>query len=100
MNAMGRGDPMDNRKPSFFVRFFVVLLVTALLLGLAAYGALYVLLKGPSDYAGGLFAAGVEDVPLGNTVLHLFLSDEEIDRYQKADENSGEEAERMYSVYP
>ena len=98
MSSVGRGDPMDKKKPSFFARFFVVLLVTVMLIGIAGYGALYVLLKGPSDYAGSLFAEAVERVPMSDTVLHLFLSDEEIASYQDADE--GDKVEQMFSVYP
>ena len=96
-----RNDPMENRKPSFFKRFLLVLLVTLLLAGAAGYGALYILLKGPSPYAGGLFAAAVEDTALGNAVLHLFLSDEEIEKCVQAAETDGSgETEAMFSVYP
>ena len=96
-----RNDPMENRKPSFFKRFLLVLLVTLLLAGAAGYGALYVLLKGPSPYAGGLFVAAVEDAVLGDAVLHLFLTDEEIGKRRQAAEADGSgETEVMFSVYP
>lgn len=94
-----RADPMENRKPSFLGRFLLVLLVTLLLLGTAAYGALHILLKGPSPYAGGMFAAAVEDTVLGDGLLHLFLSDEEIQQRKLAADDS-RETEIMYSVYP
>ncbi len=94
-----RNDPIENRKPSFFKRFLAVLLVTLLLAGLAGYGAMFILLKGPSPYAGGLFAAAVEDEVFGDAVLHLFLSDEEIQQRKQAADDSGE-TEAMFSVYP
>lgn len=96
-----RTDPIENRKPSFFKRLLLVLLVTLLLVGAAAYGALYILLKGPSPYAGGVFAAAVEDAAVGDAVLHLFLNDEEIQkRKQAADTDGNGETEAMFSVYP
>lgn len=98
MSTVGRGDPMDKKKPSFFARFFAVLLVTVLLLGAAGYGALYILLKGPSDYAAAMFVEAVADVPPANALLRLFLSDAEIDAYQGYDD--GDTTEQMFSVYP
>lgn len=96
-----RTDPIENRKPSFFKRFLLVLLVTVLLACAAGCGALYVLLKGPSPYAAGKFVAAVEDVVLGDTVLHLFLSDEEIAKRKQIVEADGSgAAETMFSVYP
>ena len=94
-----RTDPMENKKPSFFKGVLLVLLVTLLLIGAAGYGALHILLKGPSPYAGGVFAEAVEDAVLGDAVLHLFLSDEEIEQRKCAADDSGE-TETMYSVYP
>ena len=96
-----RSDPIENRKPSFFKRFLLVLLVTVLLAGVAGYGALYVLLKGPSLYAAGSFVAAVEDVVFGDALLHLFLSDEEIlKRRQTVGADGSGETEAMFSVYP
>lgn len=94
-----RTDPMENRRPSFFKRFLLALLVTLLLFGAAAYGALHILLKGPSPYAGGMFARAVEDVAAGDAILHLFLGDEEIHQRKCAADDS-EETETMFSVYP
>ena len=94
-----RTDPMENKKPSFFKGVLLVLLVTLLLIGAAGYGALHILLKGPSPYAGGVFAEAVEDAVLGDAVLHLFLSDEEIEQRKCAADDSGE-TKTMYSVYP
>ena len=94
-----RTDPMENKKPSFFKGVLLVLLVTLLLIGVASYGALHILLKGPSPYAGGVFAEAVEDAFLGDAVLHLFLSDEEIEQRKCAADDSGE-TKTMYSVYP
>ena len=95
-----RTDPIENKKPSFFKRFLGVLLVTVLLLGAAGYGTLYILLKGPSPYAAGLFAAAVEDVFLGDAVLHLFLSDEEIATCKQIADADGADETVMFSVYP
>ena len=97
MHTVGRGDPMEKRRPSLFARFLAVLLATILLLGVAVYGGLYILLEGPSHYAGGLFAAAVADTPVGDAVLHLFLTDAEIAAYQSAEDNHGEQ---LFSVYP
>ena len=94
-----RNDPIENRKPSIFKRFLLVLLVTLLLIAAAGYGALHILLKGPSPYAGGLFIEAVEDVAFGDTLLHLFLSDEEIEQRKFAVDDS-RETETMFSVYP
>ncbi len=101
MNTAGRNDPMERKKPSFFKRTLIVLLVTLLLLGMGSYGALYILLEGPSDYAAGLFAHAVEELPYGDTVLHLFLSDEEIHRDKLvADVDSDGCTGTVFSVYP
>ena len=54
---------------------------------------------GPSDYAGDMFAAAVEDVPFGDTVLRLFLSDAEIERAQTLNDQ-GNAGEQLFSVYP
>ena len=94
-----RTDPMENKKPSFFKGVLLVLLVTLLLIGVAGYGALHILLKGPAPYAGGVFAEAVEEITFGDTLLHLFLSDEEIEQRKCAADDSGE-TETMYSVYP
>lgn len=94
-----RTDPMENKKPSFFKGVLLVLLVTLLLIGAAGCGALHILLKGPSPYAGGVFAEAVEDAVLGDAVLHLFLSDEEIEQRKCIADDSGE-TKTMYSVYP
>ena len=94
-----RTDPMENKKPSFFKGVLLVLLVTLLLIGVAGYGALHILLKGPSPYAGGVFAEAVEEITFGDTLVHLFLSDEEIEQRKCAADDSGE-TETMYSVYP
>lgn len=92
---------MENRKPSFLKRFLVILLVTLLLLGAAGYGGLYILLKGPSMYAGGLFADAVEDEAMGLVLLHLFLTDEEIHREQHATGVDSEGCDDLvYSIYP
>lgn len=105
METAVRNDVVENRRPSVFKRILAVLLVTVLLLGAAGFGGLYVLLKGPSPYAGGLFAAAVADTAVGEKLLGLFLTPEELEqRLQTAQEQvpdqDGGEAESLFSVYP
>ena len=93
-------DSVGRKKPSFFKRFLVVLLVTAMLVAAAAYGGLYIMLKGPSDYAAGLFVTAVEDVPFGPALLHLYVTDAEIDQCKLAVVVENGETVKQFSVYP
>ena len=59
-------------------RCLVVLLVTILLLVLALYGVMFVLAKGPSNYARELFVMSVRETSAVGFLANLYLSDEEI----------------------
>lgn len=99
MESAVRNDMTENRKPSVLKRFLVLLLVTLLLFAGGGYGGLYVLLKGPSVRAGDRLIAVVADHAVGNAVVHLFLTSEEIEqRLETAQDESGEE--KQFSVYP
>ena len=99
MDAAERTEINELKKPSVFKRAVVVLLVTLLLLGVGAYGGLYVLLKGPSPYLGTAFVSAVADNELMYAVLQTVLTPQEIREYQQvAQTNSGEDL--MYAVHP
>ena len=99
MDAAERTEINELKKPSVFKRAVVVLLVTLLLLGVGAYGGLYVLLKGPSPYLGTAFVSAVADNELMYVVLQTVLTPQEIREYQQvAQTNSGEDL--MYAVHP
>ena len=99
MDPAERTEINEHKKSSVFTRTVAVLLVTVLLLGLAAYGGLYVLLKGPSLYLGTAFVSAVADNELMNVVLQSVLTPQEIREYQQmAQTNSGEEL--LYAVHP
>ena len=105
METAVRTEIAEKRRPSVIKRLLAVLLVTALLLAAAGYGGLYVLLKGPSVYAGDLFTAALADSTPGNAILRLFLTPEEItSRQQSAQEQipdqNGSGTEQLFSVYP
>ena len=100
MKAAAQYDSVERKKPSFFRRFLAVLLVTAMLISAAAYGGLYIMLKGPSDYAAGLFITAVEDVPFATVLLHVFLSDAEIEECKLAVVVENGETVKQFSVYP
>lgn len=99
MESAVRNDLTENRKPSVFKRVLVLLLVTLLLFAAGAYGGMYVLLKGPSACAGSQAAAAMAENPVGNAVLHLFLTDEEIGLHREQAQNECG-AEKQFSVYP
>lgn len=90
----------ETKKPSVVKRIFILLLVTVLLVAAAGYGGLYVLLKGPSEYAGALFTVSLAEQPAGNVLLHLFLSDEEIAQRVQTVQDEWGGTERQFSVYP
>ena len=73
------------KKPSFFrrlgrffARWLIFLMLTALLLAATAYGALYVVCKGPSESARDLFVMSVRETSAIGFLADLFLSEEEI----------------------
>lgn len=93
-----RNDIGEKRKPSVFKRILAVLLVTVLLIAAGAYGSLYVVMNGPSVHARNQFIDKACDSTVGTVVLHLFLSPEIIDEWQKTAQESGSDV--LYSVYP
>lgn len=97
MESAVRNDITENRKPSVFKRFFVLLLVTLLLFAAAGYGGMYVLLKGPSAHAGSQAAAAMAGSSVGSAVLRLFLTDEEIEQRLELAHSDGD---NQFSVHP
>ena len=73
------------KKPSFirrlgrfFARWLIFLMLTALLLAVTAYGALYVVCKGPSESARDLFVMSVRETSAIGFLADLFLTEDEI----------------------
>lgn len=83
-------DIVEGKKPSAFKRFLLVVLVTAILLCGAVYAAGYILLKGPSAYAGQQFVAAVQNHSVLNLVPKLYLTDEEIAAILTAEDSGGQ----------
>lgn len=98
MEAVGRNELMEKRKPSVLGRILAVLLITVLLIAAAAYGGLYVVMNGPSPHAESRLMETLGDNPAGIAVLRLFMSAEMIDEWQQTAQDG--EAETLYSVYP
>ena len=93
------------KKPAFFSRFLAFLLVTILLLAGLCYGAMYILLQGPSAYAGRIAAVTIVQQPVVSKLLELYLTDEEIAEVEAAAEegtitNGDGEDEKLFSVFP
>ena len=86
---------VEGKKPSGFKRFLLVLLVTAMMLGGTVYAAGYILIKGPSAYAGQQFVEAVGENPVARVFLRLYMSDAELDAILRTDDASG-----YFSVYP
>ncbi len=61
-----------------FGTFLLILVETVLLLAGAAYGAMYVLAKGPSPTARDMFVRSVRETSAGGFLANLFFSEEEI----------------------
>ena len=98
-------DTAARKKPSFFKRFFVFLLVTILLMAGLCYGAMYVLLRGPSAYAGRIAAVTIVQQPVVCKLLELYLTDEEIAEVEAAAKDgtvvqADGETEKLFSVFP
>ena len=70
---------VEGKKPSKLKRFFLVLLVTVLLMCGAVYGAGYVLFNGPSVYAARQAITMMREHPVLQMVPGLYLSDGEIE---------------------
>ncbi len=70
--------PLWKKLLTVFVTFLIILVETVLLLAGAAYGAMYVLAKGPSPTARTMFVRSAKETSAGGFLAHLFFSDEEI----------------------
>ena len=99
MDTAERTEINELKKPSVFKRTVAILLVTVLLLGIGAYGGLYVLLKGPSPYLGSAFVSAVADNEVMHTVLQTVLTPREIREYQQLAQ-SGNGEDLLYAVHP
>ena len=73
------------KKPSFlrrlgrfFARWLIFLLLTAILLAVTLYGALYIVCKGPSESARDLFVMSVRETSAIGFLADLFLTEDEI----------------------
>lgn len=66
------------RIAGFFTGLLLILLETVLLLGIALYGVMYVLAKGPSPTARELFVMSVRETSAIGFLADLYLSPEEI----------------------
>lgn len=86
---------IQERYPSKFKRFLLVLLVTAILLGSAAYAAGYILLKGPSPYVGEQLVKMVGEHPVAQVVLKLYMTDDELMTILTAEDDVN-----RFSVFP
>ena len=86
---------VEGKKPSAFKRVLLVLLITVMLLGGTAYAAGYILIHGPSAYAGRQFVETVGENPVARVFLRLYMSDAELDAVLTAEDASG-----YFSVYP
>lgn len=105
MGIAGGNDIVEKRKPSIFRRILAVLLVTALLIGAAAYGGLYVVMNGPSAHAKEQLISVAADNAVGIAVLHLFMSTDMIEQWQQKLQDEvpdGDDggSETLFSVYP
>lgn len=65
-------------------RVLAVLLTTVLLIVIALYGAIFVLIKGPSDYVSNLMVMTVRETSAMKWVANLYLSEEEIEAIETA----------------
>ena len=88
-------DIIEGKKPSVFKRVLILLLVTAVLLGGAAYIAGFILFKGPSAYAGHQFVRAVQEDSVLSMLPKLYLTDTEI-AYVLSEESTN----RQFSVFP
>lgn len=68
---------IEYERPSTVKRVFLVLLVTLAILFGTVYTAGYILIKGPSAYAGEQFVQMVGENPVAQVVLRLYLTDAE-----------------------
>jgi len=85
---------VEGKKPSLYKRVLLVLLVTAVLLGSAAYTAGYILFKGPSVYAGHQIIKAVQEHSVLRVLPRMYLSEAEIEAVLSEDGTA------MFSVFP
>ena len=105
---MGHSDQYDTeigKKPSFFKRFFAVLLITIALLAGTGYAAMDILIHGPSAHAGSIAVHAIARQPVVNKLLALYLTPEEIAALEQPEaisDGSTEDGgtEKLFSVYP
>ncbi len=102
MTDENRMDILEEKKPSAFRRVLTVLLVTVLLLGAGAYGAGYVLFRGPFVHAQAAFVQHVNNYPVGSAILSLFVTDQQQQELMAIDAGTGiaEGQQKTFSVYP
>ena len=76
----------------FAFRFFVILLITILLIAGALYSAMFILVNGLSPTVGKLFVLSLKETSAGGFLAHWFMSDSEIEALlaEKATEESSE----------
>lgn len=74
------------------LRFFIIFLITLILLVGALYTAMYLLVNGPSPTVGRLFVLSLKETSAGGFIAHWFMSDTEIEALlaEKATEESSE----------
>lgn len=98
-------DTEHEKKPSFFKRFFAVMLITVALLAGTGYAAMYILIHGPSAHAGAIAVHTLAQQPVVSKLLELYLAPEEIAALNQPEaisdaSNEGGDAEKLFSVYP
>ena len=74
------------------LRCLLILLITVALLAAALYGAMFIIVNGPSPTVGKLFVLSLKETSAGGFLAHWYMSDEEIAALQaeKAEELSTE----------
>ncbi len=74
------------------LRCLLILLITVALLAAALYGAMFIIVNGPSPSVGKLFVLSLKETSAGGFLAHWYMSDEEIAALQaeKAEELSTE----------
>jgi len=91
MERAYESDMTGRKKLSLKMRVLVVMLTTVILLGSAACGGFYILLNGPSAYAGRQFALAVQESPVAGSIVRMVAGDQ---IFLQDSEPS------MYSIYP
>ncbi len=83
---------LGSRIGKIVLRFFVIFLITLILLAGALYTAMFVLVRGPSPTVGKLFILSLKETSAGGFIAHWFMSDNEINALlaEKATEENSE----------